>query len=175
MGFPGTDSILSSTLRGAIEALQQISDFESFLADVRHSKPKLKQLRSSAAQALPGLSYFNLQRILNMQFSGVVRQTTTSVEDLREAIDSALDQLSDSQPGRPAEPRLRSAVLQLHALYRELHPDDRGITYQPTHDERYSGTFFCLLRDLCALIGIKRSPEAIGKQIELALKLSGTH
>lgn len=172
-GFPEAfDLRLHSN--GAIDALLQVSEFEQGHRSASLAQPGLKRMQRLAGE-LEQLAVVVDQPMLGALAYGDPAIDATFVKslgkDLRrlgDAAEAALATVGASCRGRPSEPRVTFAIRELYVLYREHFPDRKGFRVKASAADGCEGEFFDLVQRLFRLMKIRRSGQAICKQIQLA-------
>ena len=143
---------------------------------MRQATPLLTAVSTRALALMSALDALNSQARAALmatepttsdEFIGGLYQDTVQIQDIAEA---ALASLKAEGVGRPGEPRLKSALVILYSLYCQQCQDNHPFKLSSSAPDGYVGKFFDFARQLFDLLGIVRSPLAIGKQIQLAIK-----
>jgi ABC-type transporter Mla subunit MlaD len=174
-GFPrGYDLVTESC--GAIEVLRQIRDFEKRQRLVREAEPLLtvaKKRASEFARALTDLDPLARKVLLatdSVATENFIAALAQNVRTIQEIAEETLESLGVATVGRPGEPRIKVALADLNSLFRAQFQEADVFRSDASAPHGYAGKFFQFAIKLFKMLEIVRTPEATGKQIQLAIK-----
>jgi hypothetical protein len=174
VGFPKNFDLVFDSV-GAIDALRQVRDFEKLQGFVRQTQPLLAAVSSRALEFTTALNALDPKARAALTatdpaaagtFIDDLIRKTEQIQDITEA---ALASLKVEGVGRPGEPRIKTALAILYSLYCEHCPGGHAFKSNASAPQGYEGNFFKFACKLFAILEIVRTPEAIGKQIQLAI------
>jgi hypothetical protein len=175
VGFPkGFDLVFDSV--GAIDVLRQVRDLEKLQSLVRQVQPLLAAVSSRALEFTGALNALDLKARAALAATdpsadgNFIDHLIRNAEQIQDIAGSALASLKVEGVGRPAEPRIKSALAILYSLYRDHCPGSHAFKSNASAPHGYEGDFFKFACQLFAILEIVRTPQAIGKQIQLAIQ-----
>lgn len=175
-GFP-TDFDLIIDSCGAIDVLRQVRNFEKIQWYARKAKPRLLALSTRALALFDALTDLDtptreaLTATEPTMTPNLFERLLLDTEQIQDIADAALKSLEADGVGRPGEPKIKSALTILYPIYCEQCHDIHAFKSSPSAPDGYEGKFFEFVCQLFELLGIARSPSAIGKQIALAIQM----
>lgn len=162
---------------GVLDAFQQARKLELQRQRVKSQRKTLEGLARDSDKVADGLGSLRpevREALLDRQVdlpSDLLSQLTDALHGLSEGARGLLEDETALVRGVRPEAGLKFAIKELYDVFRDWFPTEVGYSRRDELEHGYEGRFYDLIRLLLDEFGIHKTPQAVGKAIERALKV----